>query len=231
MKKLFCLLLITACASSVYATDKQTTLVKNNQKSSNTITFHEDSFEDGEFPEGWLGEYSWQITDEQSSDGKYSLKTDSGHLHWNGTFRQGYLNFDVKSTSNNSVTLGITIFKDNRGQGQFWSAQSGDWQTITVRVLDNASLISIEGRGTTFIDNVRFIAEGQDTDNDGMEDQWELTHGLNYKLESDASLDSDNDGLTNLQEYQQGTLPNYYDSDGDDVNDSQDSEPLNPDKQ
>ena len=46
-----------------------------------------------------------------------------------------------------------------------------------------------------------------DTDIDGMPDSWETAHGLNPSDPADAALDPDNDGFTNLQEYQFGTDP------------------------
>ena len=46
-----------------------------------------------------------------------------------------------------------------------------------------------------------------DTDGDGMPDNWEATYGLNSNDPSDASLDTDHDRLTNLQEYLSGTNP------------------------
>ncbi len=54
-----------------------------------------------------------------------------------------------------------------------------------------------------------------DDDNDGMPDDWELTYGLDPKDSKDASEDTDEDGLTNLQEYYNGTAPNNADTDED----------------
>jgi hypothetical protein len=46
-----------------------------------------------------------------------------------------------------------------------------------------------------------------DRDGDGLPDDWELAHSLNPADANDAALDSDRDGLTNLQEYLAGTDP------------------------
>jgi RHS repeat-associated protein len=46
-----------------------------------------------------------------------------------------------------------------------------------------------------------------DTDGDGIPNWWETTYGLNPALASDASLDPDRDGITNLQEFRNGTDP------------------------
>ncbi len=46
-----------------------------------------------------------------------------------------------------------------------------------------------------------------DRDFDGMPNDWETSFGLNPDLPSDADLDSDNDGLTNLAEHLAGTDP------------------------
>ncbi len=54
-----------------------------------------------------------------------------------------------------------------------------------------------------------------DDDNDGMPDTWESSHDLDPKNETDAGLDTDGDGLTSLQEYQNGTDPRTDDSDKD----------------
>ena len=46
-----------------------------------------------------------------------------------------------------------------------------------------------------------------DTDRDGLPDAWENAYGLNAKSASDANLDSDGDGVSNLDEYLTGTNP------------------------
>lgn len=82
-----------------------------------------------------------------------------------------------------------------------------------------------------------------DSDGDGMPDEWEIKNGLDPFDPSDANEDPDGDGLTNLQEYQQGqgrtdpaqqdgTNPNVADTDGGGVNDGDEvlrgTDPLNP---
>ncbi|WP_455392626.1 NosD domain-containing protein [[Eubacterium] cellulosolvens] len=58
-----------------------------------------------------------------------------------------------------------------------------------------------------------------DNDNDGMDDAWELSHGLDPTEPNDGNDDPDNDGLTNLQEYQNNTNPKAMDTDGDNIPD------------
>ena len=60
-----------------------------------------------------------------------------------------------------------------------------------------------------------------------MPDAWERAVGLN-PLVDDADLDTDGDGLTNLQEYALATEPKIGDSDGDGLSDGVEVSQHNP---
>jgi hypothetical protein len=70
-----------------------------------------------------------------------------------------------------------------------------------------------------------------DIDGDGMPNTWELTYFLDPANSADAALDTDFDGLTNLEEYNRGTDPTDDDTDGGGTNDGdevlQSKDPLN----
>lgn len=57
-----------------------------------------------------------------------------------------------------------------------------------------------------------------DVDRDGMDDAWEVAHGLNPAV-NDRAEDRDTDGLTNIKEYLLGTDPSNADTDHDSVAD------------
>ena len=51
------------------------------------------------------------------------------------------------------------------------------------------------------------IVRMEDADGDGMDDAWEVRHGLNPNSSADAQFDSDTDGMSNLAEFLSGTDP------------------------
>lgn len=58
-----------------------------------------------------------------------------------------------------------------------------------------------------------------DSNGNGLPDYFEIKAGLNPTQNNSADLDSDNDGLTNRQEYELGTDPGNADTDGDGIAD------------
>ena len=67
-----------------------------------------------------------------------------------------------------------------------------------------------------------------DTDGDGMSNDWEALYGLNPFAPNDADGDLDHDGSTNRDEFDRQTDPTDADSDDDGVSDGQDPYPLDP---
>ncbi len=72
-----------------------------------------------------------------------------------------------------------------------------------------------------------------DSDADGMPDNYENENDLDPLDPADADQDADNDGLTNLEEHALGTDPQNADTDGDGIRDGTESvlgfDPLTPD--
>jgi len=88
--------------------------------------------------------------------------------------------------------------------------------TVTLAVLDesgnaNSASTSVVVHRDTDGDLLADYLDADD-DNDGMLDDWEILHELDSLDPSDASLDPDGDGLSNLTEYQMGSDPNVYTS-------------------
>jgi len=55
--------------------------------------------------------------------------------------------------------------------------------------------------------DLELVMDISDRDNDGLPDFWEDHHGLDSDLPNDAQLDTDNDGWTNVEEFNRGTNP------------------------
>ena len=72
---------------------------------------------------------------------------------------------------------------------------------LSLTVEDNAGNIK------TGTDEFWITPDLNDTDNDGMDDRWEKRYGFDPYDPSDADLDSDEDGYTNIEEYEKGMNP------------------------
>ena len=86
--------------------------------------------------------------------------------------------------------------------------------TLNVSVAPSAALgartVSVtnpDGQSRTSASGILTVAAPVDTDTDGMPDWWEDLYSLNKNSGTDAALDSDGDGTSNLNEYRAGTDP------------------------
>lgn len=102
-------------------------------------------------------------------------------------------------------TYTVTAFRDSNGNG-VWDS----WEERGIRggIYVSSTLVGI------YIN-----MSGQDYDSDGVPDWWEY-ECFGSTTGAVAAEDSDGDGLSNLEEYQNGTNPNAADTDGDGMWDS-----------
>jgi hypothetical protein len=84
---------------------------------------------------------------------------------------------------------------------------------IELKTAIDAAFRSVEG--LTYADTTIYIEE--DSDEDGMLDSWEMAYF--GSLDQDGSDDFDDDGLSDLEEFQSNTDPTDWDSDDDDLPD------------
>ena len=97
--------------------------------------------------------------------------------------------------------------------------------------IDNCVNIANENQANLDNDTHGDVCDN-DIDGDQIPNTWEISYSFNHYSVGDASLDTDRDGLTNLQEYQLGTHPRDSDTDGDKAPDgwevANNLDPLNP---
>ena len=108
---------------------------------------------------------------------------------------------EIPSLSASQLPAGA-VFQDNEdGTGRFsWIPQSGQAGSYRAR------FIASDGIHDTSMDvSVIIVAQGVDTDSDGMTDSWEIRYFGN--LERDGSGDYDGDGITDLEEFLVGSNP------------------------
>ena len=109
------------------------------------------------------------------------------------------------------------------------TTQDEDLATAGIQVTTRSGVVTFEitppseeGSGVAMASTVEGAAQGEatfnmvqdlDSDANGLPDYWEIQYFR--ATGQSASVDSDGDGLTNLQEYQNGTDPTKKDTDGD----------------
>ena len=152
----------------------------------------------------------------------------------------------IWSGNNPGTTTANVISCRLNGTEFFLTPSFEDYQEFSVEV-PNLSGIAEEGANTLEIRRVGGSDEtwlgidflqltvdataNQDTDNDGLPLRWETLYQLSDNDATDAGISSDDDLLTNLQEFQAGTNPRSADSDSDGLLDHLETvtDPLNPD--
>ncbi|WP_286219881.1 hypothetical protein [Marinobacter apostichopi] len=145
---------------------------------------------------------------------------------WSSTPRRGS---DVKYVihhldSNNNLVTDTVVIDQRENGGEWFKLGTYRMSTLTGRVT-----VSDDADGYVVADAILFrevgVSAGEDpgdtddTDGDGIPDEWEVTYGLDPDSASDADLDLDGDGLSNSDEFLSLTDPTSSDSDSDGIDD------------
>ena len=136
-----------------------------------------------------------------------------------------YLNGEVIGT----LDLSTTGTDTSLGQGYgTWSVALGMWADGHVDrffgVIDEVAISDMALDSSSFVIPVPALCV--DTDHDGMGDLYEDFFNLNPTNSADAAEDLDGDTLSNFEESLLGTDPRAVDTDSDELNDDQDTDPL-----
>ena len=107
-----------------------------------------------------------------------------------------------------AITL-VGVYADAGSQGAFRLPQGA-------APAPDDNVLYVADTGNSRVLRLRTV---MDSDGDGMDDVWEVLHGLNPNDPSDALSDPDGDGVSNIGEYRAGTDPNKRDTNGNGASD------------
>ncbi len=104
---------------------------------------------------------------------------------------------------------------------------------LVTAVSSGQAIITARNEGAAATIQIKVKTQSS-TVGDGIPDSWKIAHGFSTTDPGVAGADPDQDGLTNLQEFQLGTDPNKSDTDGDGISDGDEvnkshTNPLKPD--
>jgi len=138
---------------------------------------------------------------------------------------------EVNDSLSAPITDTLTLYDDgSHGDG---TAGDGRYANSYAGTADKRGLYTINATASGFINAgepftrtaTQYAGVGRDTDNDGAPDVWEELYGLDELLD-DSGEDPDEDGLTNLGEFEKGTDPTNPDTDDDGILDGADTCPT-----
>ncbi len=139
----------------------------------------------------------------------------------------------VQLTATATLPDGTTKDVTAEASGTFWSSSNSAVASVSINGLVTArergtALIQVRNEGVIAAFEVTVLIPN-DSDKDGLSDEFELASGLNPNDPADAARDADGDGLSTLEEFLVGTNHRSVDTDGDDLTDSQEiSQGFNP---
>jgi len=152
-----------------------------------------------------------------TQDESAPLATEFTATRVNATDNRWNLTFKLLNVTNPALPVTIGTWTYNNAVAADASLLAGN--TSWASVAGNPNEVTIETQaGLTAYMTTASLAQA-DSDKDGMPDAWETLHQLLPNSAADATLDPDNDGLTNRKEFLAGTNPKVADTDGDGAND------------
>lgn len=141
-----------------------------------------------------------------NSLGKLLSKLKLLETYQNNTFLENSIQLDE------GIDIDSVKWSNNGGAGSREPTEPGNY-IVKITLKDD------EGNTKTITVNLSVLPEDNDKDWDGIPDLDEIDLGLDPEDPDDSTYDDDEDGLTNLQEYKNGTKMNSSDSDGDGIPD------------
>ncbi len=140
-----------------------------------------------------------------------NLQTNSALLNWSTTdFAFAQVNFGTNENELSDKQANARI-----GKNQSLSLVRLESATIYYLQITAYNIAGMATSSETISFVTAAINDTIDSDNDGLPDSWEILNNLDPQDISDSGLDFDNDGLTNLEEFNAQTDPNNSDSDND----------------